>query len=150
MTTGWMQLLVRLDIVCEQRDRSRHSLRLWRGIYWTLGIATVAAAALAGAGALADLFGAKVAGLLALGAAVLAATEKQVAAGDKVAGLQRRYNELNDLSCQLEAAVADARFRGDGSRPSGTGEGDDARWLTASADRADKALHAINAHSGEL
>ena len=146
MPPKWNALEERRHIVDVQKRRARRSLRLWRGVFWTTGIAAVAFAALAGGAGLGDLWGAKVAGILALTAAVLAAVDKFLTAGDKVAQLQQRDNDLNKLQCKLESAVVDARLREDGTAV----RDEYVEWLCAKCTEVDEELSKINTEHGEL
>ena len=89
------------------RDETRGSLRLWRFVYYSLGTAAVVSTAIAGASSLAEFWGHTAAGVLALAAVALTATEKFIGAGDKVARLERRFGELAGLH---DAIAIDVHF----------------------------------------
>ena len=94
-------------------DETRGSLRLWRFVYYGLGTAAVVSTAIAGASSLAEFWGHTAAGVLALAAVALTATEKFIGAGDKVTRLEQRFGELAGLhdaiaiDVHLVPAVAD-------------------------------------------
>jgi hypothetical protein len=84
------------------------SLRLWRVILYSVGLAAVVFAAAAGASILGDIWGSTAAGLLALAAAVLASVDKFLSAGEKITRLDRRWQGLQDLSERSALVLGDA------------------------------------------
>jgi hypothetical protein len=99
--------------VAELAHRARWSLGLWRGVFYTVGIAAVVAATLAGASSLASLGGEVVAGFLALAAAVLASVDKFLGAVNRVNTAGRRHEALSALEQRLTGLAAQALCRVD-------------------------------------
>lgn len=93
---------------------ARRSLKLWRGVYYTLGITAVIAATAAGASSLADLGGQVLAGILALLAVVLAAVEKFLGALNRVNSIGRRHLQLIAVRERLGGLIEQAQYREDG------------------------------------
>jgi hypothetical protein len=92
-------------------SEARKSLRLWRGVYYTLGITAVIAATAAGASSLADLGGQVLAGILALLAVVLAAVEKFLGALNRVNSIGRRHLQLSAVRERLNGLIDQAQYR---------------------------------------
>ena len=135
----------RLAHLHDLTEHAHRSLRLWRRVFYGVGLAAVAAAAAAGASSLADIWGSRTAGFLALAAAVLTAVDKFVGAGDKIARLDRRWQSLDALAGEVETILIDARVREsllDG-HDGGAVAGYDA-WLAERCASVDGALKAIN------
>lgn len=99
-----------LERVRDLRDKERHSLRLWRWIFYVIGLAAVVSATLAGAASLGDLLGSTWVGVLALAAAVLTAVDKYLTAIDHVSRSLTRYDALQSLSEHIEALVGQAQY----------------------------------------
>ena len=100
-----------LDRVRELTDAERHSLRLWRWIFYVIGLSAVISATLAGAASLGDLLGSTWVGVLALTAAVLTAVDKYLTAINHVSRSLARHDALQSLSEHVEALVGQAQYQ---------------------------------------
>jgi hypothetical protein len=121
------------------------SLRLWRVVLYSVGLAAVVAASAAGASILGDIWGSTAAGFLALAAAVLASVDKFLSAGDKITKLDRRWQGLQDLSERTTIVLSDAvsrESRLDPTDPVAVADYD--KWLTDQCASIDAEWQAIS------
>ncbi len=145
MTPRYTVVEERLELLEKRSCYARHCLRLWRWIFYSLGLAAVVSAAAAGASSLADIWGPNAAGFLALAAAILTSVDKFIGASGSIARLNRRWQSFVALEDEVKSLLIDAR-----EREPRLELGDDTAlsaydvWLTEKCARVDAAWRMIN------
>jgi hypothetical protein len=135
----------RLAYVDRLTRHARCSLRLWRWVFYSVGLAAVVTAAAAGASSLGDIWGSNATGFLALAAAILASVDNSSAPATRSPGWTAAGRASMPSRAGLASILIDARMK-----ESLLDAGDDAAvsaydaWLTERCGSVDSDLAVIN------